>query len=195
MGTPASAAMARAVSLSPSRSMVSARGPHERDLLPFAERREDRGFGEEAVARMQRVAPGRLRRVHHQIGVEIAVACRRRAEHDRAVRERRRQTLAVRVGDADDALEPERAAGADDAHGDLAPVGDEDPREGHHAVSAASDSGSTRNSGAPNSTISPSSTQALAMRPLTPARTGVNSFITSIRQTSVASVTCWPTST
>ena len=136
---------------------------------------------------MQPVAGGRLRRVDHEIGVEVAVARRRRAEHDRPVRKLRCKAVAVCIGDADHGLEPERAAGADDAHGDLAPVGDEDAREGHHAVSAASASGLTRKSGAPNSTISPSSTQALAIRPLTPARTGVNSFITSIRHTSVAS--------
>ena len=169
--------------------------PDERDSLPLAQAGENRRLGEEAVARMQSVAGGGLGRMHQQVGVEVALARRRRPQHHRAVRELRRQALAVSVGDPDNALEPERAAGADDAHGDLPPVSDEDAREGHHAVPAASASGLTRKSGAPNSTISPSSTQALAIRPLIPARTGVNSFMTSIRQTSVASLTCWPTST
>ena len=168
---------------------------HERDPLSLAQPRESRGLGEESVTRMKAVASGRLRGMDHEVGVEIAVARRRRAEHDCAVRELRSQAVAVGVGDSHHGLEPERLAGADDAHGDLAPIGHEDARERHHAGSAVSASGLTRNSGAPNSTISPSSTQALAIRPLTPARTGVNSFITSIRHTSVASAMVWPTST
>ena len=169
--------------------------PNEGNPVPLAEPGKGRRLGKEAVAGMQRIAPGRLRRVHHQVSVEIAVACRRRPEHDSTIRELGGEALPINIGDADDRLKPERVAGANDAHGDFAPVGDEDAREGHHACTGADASGSTRKSGAPNSTISPSSTQALAIRPLTPARTGVNSFITSIRHTSVASLTCSPTST
>ena len=55
--------------------------------------------------------------------------------------------VAVDLGGADHALEPERAAGAHDPHGDLAAVGHEHARDRH-------DAGSTRNSGAPYSTSS-----------------------------------------
>ena len=144
---------------------------------------------------MKGFAAGRLCRMDHQVGVEITVARWCGAEHHGAIREFCCQAIAVSIGDADHALEAERLASADDAHGDFAPVGNEDAREGHHAGSAVSASGLTRKSGAPNSTISPSSTQTLAMRPLIPALTGVNSFITSIRHTSVVSPISWPTST
>ena len=75
---------------------------------------------------MQRVAARRLGRADHVALVEVALARRRRPDADGAVGEPHPGALAVGGRVDGDGLEAELVAGADHAHGDLAPVGDED---------------------------------------------------------------------
>src|SRR4051812_45958093 len=107
---------------------------------------------------MQRVALRGERGVDGGLGFEVAAARAGGTDADGAAGQPRGHAVAVDVRDADDGLQPERAARADDPHGDLAPVGDEDAL---HA---------TRNSGAPNSTSCAFSAHTSAIVPDTPAR-------------------------
>src|SRR5436309_2296474 len=120
---------------------------------------------------------------HEALGVEPLIA-ERGARLGHGHPEHRPQLLRC----AHHALEPERPACAHDAHGDLAAVGDEHPREGHQA-------GSTRNSGCPSSTSAALSAQISTIVPSTPAGIEFIIFMTSIRHTVVSGETFVPTST
>ena len=83
-------------------------------------------LGEEAVAGMDGVGAARARGVEQRLDVQIALARRRRADRDRLVGEPHVRRVGVGLGVDRDGRDAHRAAGADDAHGDLAAVGDQD---------------------------------------------------------------------
>ena len=86
-------------------------------------------LGEEAVAGMDRVGAGLARGADVLLGVEVA------GDLDRLVGRARVQRAAV-VGRGDgDGRDPELAAGAEDAHGDLAAVRHEELPDRHRAGS------------------------------------------------------------
>ena len=65
-------------------------------------------------------------RVEDRVGVEIALGRGLPAERVRLVGEPDVQCVAIELGVDGDGLDAELASGADDAHGDLAAVGDQD---------------------------------------------------------------------
>ncbi len=93
--------------------------------------RQPRALGEESVAGVHRLGASGERRPHHGAGIQVA---RRRSggpDPDRGVGQPGRHRVPVGVGDREDGLDAERPAGAQDPHGDLPPVRDEDPPQDH----------------------------------------------------------------
>ena len=99
-------------------------GADERDALRLACGREGGVLGKEAVARVDRVRAGRSGGLDERRGVEVALARARRPDVHSLVGSAHVERRLVRVGIHGDGGEPELAAGADDANGDLAPVRD-----------------------------------------------------------------------
>ena len=83
-------------------------------------------LGEEAVAGMDGLRAGLLRRGEHLGGVEIALARRRGPEAHRLVARLHVQRVRVGVGKHRDRLDTERPRGPRDAAGNLSTIGDED---------------------------------------------------------------------
>src|SRR5579883_487700 len=90
------------------------------------EAREACVLGEEAVARVDGVGAGPPGGLDELLAVEVALERLARAYVDRLVGEPDVERVAVRVREDGDRLDPHLAAGADDAHGDLGSVGDQD---------------------------------------------------------------------
>ena len=83
-------------------------------------------LGEEAVAGVHAVGAAAADGVEDRLGVEVALGRGLAAERVRLVGEADVERLAVELGVHGDGLDAELACGADDAHGDLATVGDQD---------------------------------------------------------------------
>ena len=83
-------------------------------------------LGEEAVARMDRIGAGALRRVEDAIDLEIALHDGRRADPHRLVGHCDMLRVRVGVGVDGDGAQAHPARGADDPAGDLAAIGDEE---------------------------------------------------------------------
>src|SRR5207245_1516065 len=96
------------------------------------------------------------------------------------------KALAVRFRDRGDGFDPQGLTSSDNADCDFTPVGDKNPGDTH---------GFTRKSVCPYSTNWPFWVTTSTMVPLTPARTLLKTFITSISPTVVSSVTAAPTLT
>ena len=96
--------------------------------------REGRVLGEESEAgvdeRRARLAGGR----DELLRDEVALARGGRADRDGVVREADVERAAVGLGVDRDGRDSEVAAGADDPHGDLAAVRDEEPRRAHSGI-------------------------------------------------------------
>jgi hypothetical protein len=75
---------------------------------------------------MHGVGTGRARRLDDPVAEEVALRGRGAADRQRAVRERHVQGCRIGFRMHGDRLEAEAAAGAQDAAGDLAAVGDQD---------------------------------------------------------------------
>src|SRR4029079_15291227 len=103
--------------------------PDEDQVVVFAREREGSVLGKEAPARMDGVALGRGRGSDEGRYAEVAVGGERRPDVNRAVGEADVETFAVGRGVDGDGLDTELPAGADDADGDLAAVGDQDALE------------------------------------------------------------------
>src|SRR5215831_15731907 len=162
------------------------RRPHEGEITPRAHLGEGSVLGEEAVAGMDGITARAASRRDHGVDAQIAVRRAGWADAERAISQLRGQTAAVGFGVDGDRLEPEGPAGPDDAHRELAAIGDEDPFHG---------SGSISTRVWPNSTSAAFSAQMRATRPRRPARTLFISFITSMMQTVSSGSTTLPTST
>jgi hypothetical protein len=103
-----------------------ARRPDEDDAFLVAQVREGAVLGEEAVAGVDRLGLGAPRDLEDAVHAQVRLARRRRSARVSLVGEADVQRVAVDVGVDRDRRDPELAAGADDAHGDLAAVGDQD---------------------------------------------------------------------
>ena len=86
---------------------------------------ERRVLGEEAVARMNRIRPHAARGLEHTSGVEIALARGSGTDRPRLVRHQHVKRGTIRLTEDRDRGDAELAQGADHAHRDLAPVGDQ----------------------------------------------------------------------
>ena len=82
---------------------------------------------------MHGVGAGRARGVDQLVDAEVALGRRARPDVDGLIGVAHVPRAAIAVGIHGDRRDPELAAGADDAHGDLAAVGDED----FHAVNCS----------------------------------------------------------
>ncbi len=102
----------------------------ERDARGRASAREIRALGEEAVAGVNRVAPGVVRDAHDLLGVEIR-ARPAAAERARLVGARDVQRARVVLGEDRDGLDPELDRGAHDPDRDLAAVRDQQALRRH----------------------------------------------------------------
>ena len=91
--------------------------------------RERRALRQEAVAGVDRLGARRERRLDDRVGAQVALRRRRRTQPHRGVGRPDMGRIGVGVGVDRDGLDAQLATGADDAEGDLAAVGDEDPRE------------------------------------------------------------------
>ncbi len=87
---------------------------------------EARVLGQEAIAGMDRVGAGDLAGGEERRDVEVAVAGRRRADADALVGEADMHGVGVGGRMDGDGLDAEFLAGAQDAQGDFAAIGDED---------------------------------------------------------------------
>src|SRR5438552_2275291 len=92
---------------------------------PSAQARKRRALRQEPVPGVYRLAPRALRRRHQLPDVEIGLGCRRRPERNRQIGRAHmgRQAIDLRINRH--RLEALLVAGADDAQGDLAAVGDQ----------------------------------------------------------------------
>ncbi len=100
------------------------RGADETDAAARADGRQIGVFGQKAIARMQCVATGGGRQIDQRVRVEIAQN-RILADVISLVGLLHMERVAVGVGVDGDRLDAELGAGAHDADGDLAPVGDQ----------------------------------------------------------------------
>ena len=125
-GTPAAVIVARAAALSPMSAIDSGAGPM--NVMPSSRQSaEKRSFSARKpypgwIASAPRVLAAVMSGVH----LQVALDRRRRPDADGLVGEGHVPRLGVGLGVHGDGRDAELAAGADDAHGDLAPVGDED---------------------------------------------------------------------
>ena len=87
-------------------------------------------LGEEPIARVDRIGAGGARRRDDGRDVQIAGRCLVRADGHRDVRVAHVARVPIALGVDGDRRQPHLAAGADDADGDLAAVGDEHPHSG-----------------------------------------------------------------
>src|SRR5436190_2552891 len=101
-------------------------GADELDFVLFEDLGEAGIFGEEAIARMHRFGAGDLAGRHDRGNIEIAVARRRRADAHALIVEPDMHRFFIRGRMDGDRMDAEFAAGAHDAKGDLAAIGDED---------------------------------------------------------------------
>src|SRR5204862_3407557 len=130
-------------------------------------------LGQEAVARMDRVAAGDDRGADDRWRAQVRAARIGRADADRLVGELDRERFAIGLAVGDDGLDPERPARSQNAEGDLAAIGDEDlaehqpsPRSPARDTSAVRAASSITISSWPYSTAWPGSTR---LAPTTPS--------------------------
>ena len=105
-------------------------GADEDETGGFAALHEVGVLRQEAVAGMDRVRAGLAGGGEDGVDVEIAGACRRRADPDRLVGGLHMRRLCVGVGIDGDGADAEPRAGSHDAERDLAAIGDQDRTDG-----------------------------------------------------------------
>ena len=124
-GTPARRAISLAFSLLPRSRIACGLGPMKAMPLSCARLGEGGILGEKAVSGMQRVHAVLLADVDELADVQVGVRGGRAPQPLGEVREHDVQRVGVGVAVHGDGLDAHLAAGADDAHRDLAPVRDE----------------------------------------------------------------------
>ena len=118
-------------------------------------------LGEEAVARVNGVAPGGERRRDQRGRGKVAALGVGGPDADRLVGDEHRTRFAIGFAVGDNRFDAELAAGAQDAQRNLAPVGNQHTLD--HAFASPSDS--TKKSSWPYSTGSPVAQRSLATMP------------------------------
>ena len=92
---------------------------------------------EKPVTRMHGIATGATCHVHEFIDAKIAFARRRRADEIGFIGKADVKRFAVDITEDGDGADAQLAAGAQDAHGDLTAIGDQDfPEHGWFAIAA-----------------------------------------------------------
>ena len=147
IGTPVAFMTARARSFNPIRRITSGGGPDELDAGDLAHFGEIGVLAQEAVAGVDGVHVGDLGGADDRRDVQIAQRALGRTDADGLVGEAHVQAVAVGLRVDGDGPDAQVLAGADDAEGDLAAVGDQNLLE--HACDQA---GRMANSASPYST-------------------------------------------
>jgi hypothetical protein len=129
MGTPLAMAVARAVALSPIIEITLAEGPMK--VMPEdSQISAKRAFSErKPVAGMDGIGAGDLGGGDDAVHFQIGLLAGGRADADRLVGELDMHRIDIRLGIDGDGFHIELAAGADDAEGDFAAIGDQDALE------------------------------------------------------------------
>ena len=112
--------------LQPEAADLIRRRSGERDARALARLGEGRVFAQKSVAGMHRLRAGLLRDFEDARGVQVALACRRRADAHSLIRERDVHRVAVGLGIDRDRSDAQPAERADDAAGDFAAIGYQD---------------------------------------------------------------------
>ena len=126
---------------------------------------------------MKSVATAFARGVDHKPWIQVALGRGGGAQNDGPVGEPCGGAVPVRIRHRHDRFDIKCLRGPDDPKRDLATIGDEKTSDRHQFATSA-------NRGCPASTMAPSSARTAWTRPVCSERTAVNSFITSIRQSS-----------
>src|SRR5262249_45945050 len=155
---------------------------------------QGRRLGQEAVAGVDRVGAAAERRGDQRRNFQVAVGGARRPNANGAVGEPRGEAVAVRLGHGNHGLQPEGAAGADDANRDLAAVRDEHAGHAHAGRASPAASGRMRISGCPYSTNWASWARISTTTPRTPETILVKTFIASTSPSVASASTVAPTS-
>ena len=98
----------------------------ELDLAALADFREVGVLREKSVAGMNRVHVADFGRAHDAVDLQIALGARRRADADRLVRQLHVERIDIRLRVNGERAHAQLLAGADDAQGDFAAIGDQD---------------------------------------------------------------------
>src|SRR5439155_13622198 len=158
---------------------------------------EGRVLGEEAPAGVNGLAAGGGRRRDQRRDAEIALGRLRRPDADGPVREPHVERVVVGGRVDGDGLDVQLVQRANDAHGDLASIRDENALE--HAQTASSggtdETGSSSNSSWPNSTGSALRTWIASTIPAASVLISFMSFIASRMQSVCPGATVSPSST
>ena len=141
-------------------------------------------LGQKSIARVDGVGVGDLGGADDAVDFEIAVGARSRADADGFVSELNVEAVLIGFGIDGDGLDADLLAGADDAEGDLAAIG-----ETSAAVGAAGPFYLRRKRACPNWTGLPFSALISAMVPATSALISFITFMASTIQTTVSGVT------
>ena len=165
------------------------RGADELDLATAADLGKMGVFGQKTVARMNRLHVADLGGADDPVDLQVAVGGLGRADAIGFVGQFQVGGAAVGLAEDGHGLDAQLAAGAEDAQGDFAAVGNQDSLE--HGYSPVS----TLNRGCPNSTGAPFSTSTATIRPETSAGIWLNTFMASTMQTTVSGPTWSPTLT
>src|SRR5215467_174258 len=98
---------------------------NKNDAGGFTGGSESRVFGQESVTGMDGVGTRELRGGDDPCAVQVGIPCRRGADGNGLVSQADMQCVTIEVRIYSDRGDPHRAAGAQDAHGDLSAVGDQ----------------------------------------------------------------------
>ena len=112
--------------LRPEAADLVRRRPHERNARALARLGEGGVLAQKSVAGMHRLRAGLARDGEDALGVQVALACRRRADAHSFIRERDVHRVAVGLGIHGDRFHAEPAQRADDPAGDFAAIGYQD---------------------------------------------------------------------
>ena len=124
-GTPASAMARRASTFEPMTSIASAGGPIQTIPASSQARASVGVLREEAVAGVERLGAGPERRLDDPLDVRVALGRRTGADQEGLVGAPDVERVPVGLRVHGHAADPELPERAEDAHGDLAAVGDE----------------------------------------------------------------------
>ncbi len=98
----------------------------KRETRNRASARQSGVFREKPIARMYRIATGAARYIHELINAKIAFARGRGADGIGFIGEAHVKRLAIGITEDGDGADAQLAAGAQDAHGNLTAIGDQD---------------------------------------------------------------------
>ena len=179
------------------------RRPDELDLAALAHFGEVRVLGEKTVAGMDRIDVAYFRGAHDAIDLQVTFGTGRCADANRFIGQLDVERIDIRFRINSERPDSQLLASADDAQGNLAPIRDENFLKHSSASLPAAERDQpscklryfTRKRTWPNWTGLPFSATTSAITPFISALISFMTFIASMMQTTLSSVTSLPTST